>query len=104
MTTFLLFGKYSAASIKEISAKRTEAAAAAVKKLGGELKSGYALLGEQDLVLIVELPGNAEAMRCSLELSRQTGIAFTTAPAVPMEQFDRLSAGKIGAAHQSVTR
>ena len=92
MATFFLFGKYSAASIKEISAKRTEAAAATVKKLGGELKSGYALLGEQDLVLIVELPGIAEAMKCSLALARQSGIAFTTAPAVPVEQFDRLAA------------
>ena len=94
MTTFFLFGKYSTASIKEISAKRTEAAAATVKKLGGELKSGYALLGEHDLVLMVELPGIAEAMRCSMALSRQSGIAFTTAPAVPMEQFDRFSAEK----------
>jgi len=92
MATFFLFGKYSAASIKEISAKRTEAAAATVKKLGGELKSGYALLGEQDLVLIVELPGITEAMKCSLALARQSGIAFTTAPAVPVEQFDRLAA------------
>ena len=94
MATFFLFGKYSAASLKEISAKRTDAAAATVKKLGGELKSGYALLGEHDLVLIVELPGISEAMKCSLALSKQAGIAFTTAPAVTMEQFDRLSAEK----------
>jgi len=94
MTTFFLFGKYSAASIKEVSAKRTVAAAATVKKLGGDLKSGYALLGEHDLVLIVELPGISEALKCSLALSRQSGIAFTTAPAVPVEQFDRFSAEK----------
>ena len=94
MATFFLFGKYSASSIKEVSAKRTVAATATVKKLGGELKSGYALLGEHDLVLIVELPGISEAMKCSLALSRQSGIAFTTAPAVPVEQFDRFSAEK----------
>jgi uncharacterized protein with GYD domain len=92
MATFFLFGKYSAASIKEISAKRTQAAAATVKKLGGELKSLYALLGEQDLVLIVELPGIAEAVKCSLALARQSGIAFSTAPAIPVEQFDKLAA------------
>ncbi len=77
--------------MKEINAKRTEAAARTVKGLGGELKSGYALLGEHDLVLIVEAPGITEAMKCSLALSRQSGIAFSTAPAVPVEQFDRLS-------------
>jgi uncharacterized protein with GYD domain len=92
MATFFLFGKYSAASLKEISAKRTEAATATVKKLGGELKSGYALLGEHDLALIVELPGVSEAMKCSMALSRQLGVAFTTAPAVPVEQFDKLAA------------
>jgi uncharacterized protein with GYD domain len=92
MATFFLFGKYSASSIKEISGKRTQAAAATVKKLGGELKSLYALLGEQDLVLIVELPGIAEAVKCSLALARQSGIAFTTAPAIPVEQFDKLAA------------
>ena len=92
MGTFFLFGRYSAASIKEISAKRTDAAVATVKKLGGELKSGYAILGKYDLVLIVELPGTTEAMKCSLALSRQLGVSFTTVPAVPVEQFDRLSA------------
>ncbi len=92
MATFFLFGKYSAASIKDISAKRSQAAAATVKKLGGELKSLHALLGEHDLVMIVELPGVTEAVKCSLALARQSGIAFTTAPAIPVEQFDKLAA------------
>jgi uncharacterized protein with GYD domain len=92
MATFFLFGKYSAASIKDISAKRSAAAAATVKKLGGELKSIHALLGEHDLVMIVELPGIAEAVKCSLSLAKQAGIAFTTAPAIPVEQFDKLAA------------
>jgi uncharacterized protein with GYD domain len=83
MATFFLFGKYSASSIKDISAKRSQAAAETVKKLGGELKSLHALLGEHDLVMIVE---------CSLSLARHTGIAFTTAPAIPVEQFDKLAA------------
>ncbi len=92
MATFFLFGRYSAASLKDISARRTEAAARTVKGLGGELKSGYALLGKHDLVLIVELPGITEAIKCSLALSRQSGIAFSTAPAIPVDQFDKLSA------------
>ncbi len=92
MATFFLFGKYSPSSIKDISAKRSQAAAATLKKLGGELKSMHALLGEHDLVMIVELPGIAEAVKCSLSLARQSGIAFTTAPAIPVEQFDKLAA------------
>jgi uncharacterized protein with GYD domain len=91
MATFFLFGRYSAASLKEISAKRTQTAADIVKKLGGELRSMYALLGEHDLVAIVELPGVNEAMKCSLTLARESGISFSTAPAIPVDQFDKLA-------------
>ncbi len=91
MATFFLFGKYSASSLRDISAKRTQTASDIVKKLGGELKSMYALLGEHDLVMIVELPGINEAMKCSLSLARESGIAFTTAPAITVEQFDKLA-------------
>lgn len=92
MSTFFLFGKYSPASIKNISAKRTEKTAEIVKKFGGELKSGYALLGDKDLVLIVELPGIEEAIKASIVLHKMSGISFSTAPAVSVEQFDKLAA------------
>ncbi len=94
MATFFLFGRYSAGSLKAISARRTQAASAVIKKLGGELKGAYALLGKNDLALIIELPGIPEAVRCSLALARQTGIGFTTAPAIPIEQFDKLASAK----------
>jgi uncharacterized protein with GYD domain len=90
MATFFMFGKYSADAIKGISAKRTEKAAALVKKFGGEVKSGYALLGEYDLVLIVELPDTEQAMKTSVALSKLTGIGFTTSPAVSVEVFDKI--------------
>ena len=94
MATFFLFGKYSAGSLKAISARRTQAVSSTVKKLGGELKGAYALLGEHDVVLIVELPGMEQAMKCSLALAKQTGVSITTAPAIPIEQFDKLAAAK----------
>ncbi len=34
----------------------------------------------------------AEAVKVSAALSKQTGIAFTTAPAVTVEEFDKLVA------------
>ena len=90
MATFFMFGKYSADALKGISAKRTEKAAALVKKFGGEVKSGYALLGKYDLVLIVELPDTEKAMQTSVALSKLTGIGFTTSPAVSVEAFDKI--------------
>jgi uncharacterized protein with GYD domain len=92
MGTYLLFGQYTQDALKKISARRTAGAAAVIKKHGGELKSGYALLGEVDLVLIADFPDNTKAMKASIELTRQLGIGFRTAPAVSVEYFDSMMA------------
>jgi uncharacterized protein with GYD domain len=93
MATYLMFGKYSIDSIKEISSERTVKATAVIGDLGGEVKAGYALLGKTDLVLIVDFPGVKEAMKASVELAKLLGIAFTTAPAVTAQEFDKLIEG-----------
>ena len=90
MATYLLFGKYSPEALKGISAKRTEEPKALIKKNGGELKAAYAVLGGLDLVMVADLPDTARAMATSAALAKLTGIGFTTAPAVPVEEFDRL--------------
>ena len=90
MSTFILFGTYTSDSIKNVSSKRTDEASKLIKELGGSIKSGYALLGEPDLVLVVDLPDTERAMRASAGLTKMTGIAFKTAPAVDIKDFDRL--------------
>jgi len=79
-----------AASNKSGSANRTEKAVGLIKELGGEVKSMYALLGEYDLMLKVELPDLDAAMKASLGLNLLTGISFRTYPAVPVDDFDRM--------------
>lgn len=90
MSTYIMFGKYSPGSIKEISAERTQKANQLISENGGSVKSGYALLGETDLVLVVDFPGNDAAIKASVGLAKLLGIAFSTAPAVSMEEFDKL--------------
>ena len=90
MATYLMFGRYTVEGLKAISAERTDKAAALLKKYGGELKAGYALLGKDDLVLVVELPGAEQAIKASIALTKLTGIAFTTSPAVTVAEFDKL--------------
>jgi uncharacterized protein with GYD domain len=90
MATYLMFGKYSHESIKQISAQRSKDATAVISEAGGELKGGYALLGEYDLVLIVDFPGMQEAMKTSVALAKLLGISFTTSPAMSIEEFDKL--------------
>ena len=91
MSTYFFFGCYSQSALKEISAKRTEEAGKTFKKFGGQVKSVYALLGEHDLVITAEVPGTEAAMQISMALQKLTGISFKTAPALPVEQFDKLA-------------
>ncbi len=93
MATFLMFGKYSSEATKTISPRRTEEAIALVKKFGGEVKATYALLGDVDLVSIVELPDTERAMQVGVGLTKLLGISFSTRPAVTVERFDKLIAG-----------
>ena len=93
MATYFLFGSYSEDAVKRISAKRTQRATSVIQQYGGTLQSGYALLGENDLVLIVDLPNTEQAMKVSVALTKLTGISFTTVPAVPVDTFDKIMEG-----------
>ena len=92
MATFYLFGKYTQQSINQISGDRTKKAVSAIEKLKGKVRSMDALLGEKDLVFVVELPSAKEALMASLALAKTTGIAFTTSEAIPISEFDKLAA------------
>ncbi|MBN1823852.1 MAG: GYD domain-containing protein [Endomicrobiales bacterium] len=92
MSSFFMFGKYTADALKGISGERTKKAVEIVEKLGGKITSMSVLLGQYDLVLITDFPGVESAMRASIALNKLTGIAFTTAPAVSVEQFDSMMA------------
>ncbi len=90
MATYFMFGRYSLSALKSISAERTKKAIRIVEKFGGKVKSIYALLGEKDLVIIVQLPSIESAMKVSAALTKTTGISFTTSPATVVEQFDKM--------------
>jgi uncharacterized protein with GYD domain len=91
MATYLMFGSYSQDSVRKISAKRTDETKELIGKHGGKLTAAYALLGEKDVLLIVDLPTTEQAMKTSVALSRMLGIGFSTTPAVSIEAFDKLT-------------
>jgi uncharacterized protein with GYD domain len=91
MATYFMFGKYSQDSIKKISAKRTGDTKELIKKQGGNLIDAYALLGDKDLVLIVELPDTEHAMKTSVMLSKKLEIGFSTFPAISVDTFDEIT-------------
>lgn len=90
MAKFLMLGKYSHEAIKGITAERTKRGASIIEKAGGKVDSMYALLGNYDLVLLVDFPGIPEAMKASVALTKLTGISFKTSPALPVEEFDEM--------------
>jgi uncharacterized protein with GYD domain len=94
MTTFFMFGRYTSESIRKISADRTKAAVEEIKKMGGEVNAMHVLLGEYDLMICVKLTSIEDAVKASVALTKLTGIAFTTCPAIEVDVFDRLVGAK----------
>jgi uncharacterized protein with GYD domain len=93
MATYFLFGNYTAEAKKGMSAGRTEKANQLIKKFKGKVISVYALLGEKDLVIIAEFPGTEQALKSSVAISKLTGISFSTSEAIPVKDFDKMTAG-----------
>jgi hypothetical protein len=42
-------------------------------------------------MMAVDLPDNKQAMAVSMALAKATGIAFTTSPAMHIDEFDKLA-------------
>jgi uncharacterized protein with GYD domain len=90
MATFFMFGKYTTEAIKKMSIERTQQVVDEIQKLGGKVQAMHAMLGAHDLVFCVQLPDVESALKASVKLTQLTDISFSTAPAVPIEQFDRI--------------
>ena len=90
MTTYFMFGKYSPEATKGISSERTKKANDVILQLGGEVVAQYVLLGDKDLVFIVNLPGVEEVIQASAKLNKLTGIAFSSTLVISVEKFDKI--------------
>lgn len=90
MHTYFMFGKCSSHGLHNIADWRTGKAHKIVRDLGGEITDGYALLGEYDLLLIVEFRQTTDAMRAAVRIGQATGISFSTCAATPLHEFDKV--------------
>ena len=87
---FYLFGKYSQDSLKNVSSDRTKKTIEIIESYGGKVLSLDILVGEKDLVLVVDLPNTTSIIKASVELAKETGIVFSSSPAMSAEDFDKL--------------
>ena len=90
MPIFMMFGKYTKDSLKNVSEQRTKKAVKIIEKNGGKVISMYAVMGEHDLVFTMDFPDVDKALSTSMALNLLTGISFSTSPVVDVEKFDRL--------------
>ncbi len=88
--TFLMTGKYSMDAAKKISGKRTDEASGIVRQCEGVIDSVYATMGKNDLLVIAKFPSVGHAMKASVEFTKTFGISFSTTPALPIAEFDKM--------------
>ncbi|MCS7152058.1 MAG: GYD domain-containing protein [Endomicrobia bacterium] len=86
---YVMLGKYSVEAIRNISKQRTEEVKKIISNNKGRVEAMYVLLGPYDLIFIVNFPSEKEAIKTSVELTKLTGIGFTTMPTITVAEFDR---------------
>ena len=93
MSTFYMFGTYSAEMFRDVSAGRTKEIEAMVKEYGGKIIQMHVLIGKSkdDLVLVVAFPDEEITTCFSIALTNKLGILFVTHLTVTMEKFDKIT-------------
>jgi len=97
MPKYLVSVSYSAEGAKGLrqdgGTKRREVARHAVESVGGTVEAFYFCFGEQDAVIIADLPDAASAAAVSLAVSSTGAARLTTTPLITPEEMDH-AAGK----------
>ena len=97
MPKYLVSVSYSAEGAKGLrldgGTKRREVATHAVESVGGKVEAFYFCFGEQDAIIIADMPDAASAAALSLAVSATGGARLTTTPLITPEEMDH-AAGK----------
>lgn len=77
------------------TARRT-AVAAAIESLGGKVEAYYFCFGDEDSILIAELPDNETATAFALEVGSSGRVGVSTTVLITPEEVDRARSIKSG--------
>jgi uncharacterized protein with GYD domain len=93
MPKYLIQASYTAEGLKGLqkdkaSGRRT-AVASAVETLGGKLEATYYCFGQDDVIVIVDLPDNIAASSLSLAVSASGLVRTKTTPLLTVEEVDK---------------
>jgi uncharacterized protein with GYD domain len=96
---YLSQGSYTAGGLqwlkKDTAAGRRAAVQAAVKALGGKLESFHFSFGEDDVVLIVDLPDNVAAAAIATTASGSGTVRLHTTPLLTVDEADKALAAEV---------
>ncbi|MBI3029830.1 MAG: GYD domain-containing protein [Candidatus Rokubacteria bacterium] len=94
MPSYIVLADYTDQGIRNVkdSPKRADAFEAAVKANGGALKDLYLVLGDHDLVAVVELPNDETAAKLALATASLGNVRTTTMRAFNRDEFRKIIA------------
>jgi len=75
--------------VKDTASGRKAVVQKAVKRLGGKLEAFYFSFGDDDVVLIVDLPDNTAAAAMSLAVGSSGLVQLRTTPLLTVEEVDK---------------
>ena len=92
MPKYLIRGSYSDQGLKglleEGGSKRREAAEQSIQGLGGQLEAFYYAFGNDDFVIIVDLPSNVDASALSLAANASGAVKSRMTVLITPEEVD----------------
>jgi uncharacterized protein with GYD domain len=93
MAKYLLLARYTTEGLRGLVADsgsgRRADVQAAVASLGGKLEAFYYMFGEDDVIIIVDLPNNTAAAALALSASGSGAVRVRTTPLITVEQVDQ---------------
>ena len=98
MPKYLINASYTADGLKGLqkdkASGRRAAVKSAVESLGGKVEAIFYCFGEDDAILILDLPDNVAASALSLAISASGMVKTRTTPLLSVEEVDKALATK----------
>jgi uncharacterized protein with GYD domain len=92
MAAYLILFKYTQKGVEAIkeSPKRVEKAMEIAKKLGGNVKGFYLLMGQYDTTFLLEAPDDATAAKISMAISATGNVSTQTMRGFTLDEFKKM--------------
>ena len=93
MPKYLIQARYTAEGIqglvRDSAAGRRADVQAAIKAVGGQLEAFYYVFGDDDVVIIADLPSNVKAIAIGLTSTATGAVRVRTTPLLTVEEVDQ---------------